>query len=63
MVECIAINRDRPGLVLFHTVWGKSSRNRRFGAPVITERQDALQLFNGIEEVFSGNATRAQSEE
>jgi len=24
MVECIAINRDRLGLVLFHVLWGKS---------------------------------------
>jgi hypothetical protein len=28
MVECIAINRDRLGLVLFHALWGKASRNR-----------------------------------
>jgi hypothetical protein len=48
MVEYIAINRDRLGLVFIPRSLGKKPRGiDGFGAPAVTERQDELQLFNG----------------
>jgi hypothetical protein len=50
MVECIAINRDQLGLVFIPRSLGKKPREiDGFGTPAITERQDELQLFNGVE--------------